>query len=401
MGENKPLWIAHPTGNQFVRALLAWVEKEKRDYRFFTTLGFSHERLAKLPGVVRQRLKRRSYDIPAARMSAFAGKEIARLLFRPHAPRAVDAIYRALDQEITKALRTTSTTPGAVYLYEDGAADTFEYLQDSGVRRIYELPIAWHTVSRSLLNEEAVRYPDWAETLGAPNDPPEKLARKNRELALADRIIVPSKFVFDTLPAEVRSQKEILISPFGTPPLPAVQARAKGPLRILFAGTMSQRKGLADLFEAMKLLRTKTCELVVLGAALKQMEFYTSRCSFTYCAPRAFSEVLELMSTCDLLVLPSIVEGRALVQQEAMACGLPLVVTRNAGGEDLVIEHETGFLVPIRSPESLALRIEWFLNNRAELPRMSESCRTKALEYTWADYAARNLAGLPGPTQTS
>ena len=56
------------------------------------------------------------------------------------------------------------------------------------------------------------------------------------------------------------------------------------------------------------------------------------------------------MKAHDALVLPSIVEGRALVQQEALACRLPIIVTPNAGGEDLVEEGITGHLVPIRSP---------------------------------------------------
>ena len=55
----------------------------------------------------------------------------------------------------------------------------------------------------------------------------------------------------------------------------------------------------------------------------------------------------------DALVLPSIVEGRALVQQEALSCGLPIIVTPNAGGEDLVEEGKTGHIIPIRSPQSI------------------------------------------------
>ena len=56
------------------------------------------------------------------------------------------------------------------------------------------------------------------------------------------------------------------------------------------------------------------------------------------------------MRSCDLLVLPSIVEGRALVLQEAMACGLAMIATPNAGAEDLIVEGETGFLVPVGAP---------------------------------------------------
>jgi glycosyltransferase involved in cell wall biosynthesis len=100
------------------------------------------------------------------------------------------------------------------------------------------------------------------------------------------------------------------------------------------------------------------------------------------------------MGSCDVLVLPSIVEGRALVQQEAMASGLPLIVTRNAGGEDLIIEGETGFLVPAGSPAAIAEKIEWFLENRDKLPGMSIAARAKAAELTWRTYGEKILHAI-------
>ena len=61
-------------------------------------------------------------------------------------------------------------------------------------------------------------------------------------------------------------------------------------------------------------------------------------------------KVREIMKEHDALILPSIIEGRALVQQEALSCGLPIIVTPNAGGEDLIEKGITGYIVPIRSP---------------------------------------------------
>ena len=89
----------------------------------------------------------------------------------------------------------------------------------------------------------------------------------------------------------------------------------------------------------------------------------------------------------DALILPSIVEGRALVQQEALSYGLPIVVTPNAGGEDLVEEGVTGHLVPIRSPEKIAAAIRALLANRNNKECIQKLCQKKAKEYTWANYA--------------
>ena len=82
------------------------------------------------------------------------------------------------------------------------------------------------------------------------------------------------------------------------------------------------------------------------------------------------------------------------MQQEALSCGLPIVVTANAGGEDLVEPGKTGFLVPIRDPERIAERIEWFADHRAEIPEMRSWARAKAAEFSWAGYAGKILGTL-------
>jgi glycosyltransferase involved in cell wall biosynthesis len=159
---------------------------------------------------------------------------------------------------------------------------------------------------------------------------------------------------------------------------------------VLFAGAMTQRKGLGDLFAAMRQLNRPDVELVVMGSPMVPMTFYRRQfADFVYEPPRPHVDVLALMRRCDLLALPAIVEGRALVQHEALASGLPLLVTANAGGEDLVDEGRTGFLVPIRSPESLAERIGWFADHRDLLPEMRRAARRKAADTGWSHYESR------------
>ena len=172
-----------------------------------------------------------------------------------------------------------------------------------------------------MLHEEADRLPAWRPTLHGIDDPDEKLERKALELELADAIFVPSRFVLETLPPAILTGKPCLVAPFGSPLPHADDRPVRRPtdrLRVLFAGAMTQRKGLADLFAAMKLVDRSDVELVVMGSPLAPMSFYRGQCpGFVYEGPRSHDEVLSLMRTCDVLALPSIVEGRALVQQEA------------------------------------------------------------------------------------
>ena len=400
----------HPFGNANVRAVLAALENANRLGKFVTTLGWSTSSpiLEALPEKLRTEMMRRGYDLPPYEIKTHPMREILRLLAQKMGLRSltrhetgwasIDRVWSRLDQVAADYLRESRERLGlrGVYAYEDCALRLFEAAQQLGVRRIYDLPIAYWETAQRLLRAEADRYPDWEPTLGGTRDSEEKLARKTRELDLAEIVICPSAFVLESLPEQVRGAKHCLVAPFGSPPGTHEFNRTYDrPLRFLFAGALSQRKGLADLFAAIKLVRSPDAELVVMGSAILPMQFYRDQFpSFTYEAPRAHAAVLRLMQSCDVLILPSIVEGRALVQQEAMACGLPLIVTRNAGGEDLIIEGETGFLVPAGSPAVIAEKIEWFLENRARLPGMSVAARAKAAELTWPTYGAKILHAI-------
>jgi len=189
------------------------------------------------------------------------------------------------------------------------------------------------------------------------------------------------------------------MAPFGSPPVinheQNTDKKPSGPLRVLFAGSMGQRKGLGDLFAAFKLLGRKDIQLVVMGSMLESMEFYRSEYpDFIHEPGRPHHEVLKLMRSCDVFCLPSIVEGRALVMQEAMSQGLPLIITPNTGGADLIIEGKTGYLVPIRSPEAIAEKLTWFLENRSEIVPMGQLAQQHAEKYTWENYGSKIIQSL-------
>jgi glycosyltransferase involved in cell wall biosynthesis len=289
-----------------------------------------------------------------------------------------------------------------MYGYEDGCLETFRAAKTRGLKCFYDLPIAYWETVRELLEEEGRRLPEWEPTLVGTRDSPGKLERKTEELALADMVICPSLFVLQSLPPAVRRDKHCLVAEFGSPPgnfeaarRPSQGSRDSEKLRVLFAGSLTQRKGLADVFAAMKLLKRHDVELIVMGSLIAPMEFYRSQYrDFTYMDTRPHREVLKLMQSCDVLVLPSLAEGRALVQQEALANGLPLIITKNTGGEDLIVPGETGFLVPIRSPDKIAEKISWLADHRDTLPDMRLAAMKKADEYPWQRYTDRILSAL-------
>ena len=388
-----------------MRAVLTGLHSAGLLAEFATTLAFwpSSAWLRCFPATTRLELLRRSYDIPralvhtrplreAVRLSAERGF-LSGLTRRETGWASADAIYRDLDGHVAQRLAGTQGLRG-VYAYEDGAFHSFESAEQLGLKRFYDLPIAYWKVARQLIQNEAARLPEWAGTMTGNLDSEEKLSRKDEELRRADVVFCPSGFVADSLPEPARRTSEIVVAPFGSPAIHE-QVTKDGvgrsrKLRVLFAGSMSQRKGLADLFAAVRQLGRSDIELVVMGSAIAPMEFYRRECpDFVYEPTRPHSEVLRLMQSCDVLALPSIVEGRALVMQEAMSQGLPVLITPNTGGEDLVEDGKAGFLVPIRSPEMIADRLAWFADHREDTRAMGESARAKAATYTWVDYGAK------------
>ena len=407
--------LTHPFGNASVRALLETLHRAGMLARFVTTLGWSLGSHPILAGKIRGKL-RRNYALPDDKIDIHPLRESVRLLagflhlkgLARHESgwASIDQVWQSLDREAARRLRRGDYRRdlSAVYAYEDCAEQIFLAARELGLKRVYDLPIAYWETSQRLLKEEAQRYPDWEPTLLGTRDSAQKLARKTRELELAELVVCPSQFVLESLPANVRAQKKCLFVPFGSPRIDPTNAQSQknpaGPLRVLFAGALTQRKGLADLFAAMKMIDSNAIELVVMGSLLQPLQWYRDRlANFVYETPRPHHDFLQLMQSCDVFVFPSIVEGRALVQQEAMACGLPLIATKNAGAEDLIEEGATGFLVPIRSPEALAEKISWCAANRSLISGMGIAARERAGRLTWNRYgeaivgAIRELIG--------
>ena len=381
--------VSHPTGNTFVRALLNQLNNENRLEMFFTTIGAGEGANSLITSFCKEK---RSYAIPDKIISRQWMPEFSRLLSNGNQEKKrhkADHSYQKLDKKVSNGLGDFNSQ--VLHSYEDGCSFSFVRAKELGIQCSYELPIAhWATVRR-LLAEEAERYPEWEPTLESTREPEEKLFRKEEELRLADRITCPSKFVLDSIPLEIRQKTPCQISPFGSPPCQPVdfeRSPKNDVLKLLFVGSMSQRKGLADLFEAMKLLNGEPVSLSILGQPSMPIDFYRKQfAEFEYYPPCTNSKVSKIMQQHDALVLPSIAEGRALVQQEFLSCGLPIIVTPNSGGEDLIEEGTTGYLVPIRSPEKIAEAISSMMVNWKNREEIQKLCQKKAREYTWQNYA--------------
>jgi glycosyltransferase involved in cell wall biosynthesis len=97
----------------------------------------------------------------------------------------------------------------------------------------------------------------------------------------------------------------------------------------------------------------------------------------------------EIMSKSHVLVLPSVEEGLAYVQAQAMACGCPVIASRNTGAEDLFTDGKEGFIVPIRDAGAITNRLQLLADDADLRLRMSEAAlqRVKSIG-GWERYGA-------------
>ena len=92
-------------------------------------------------------------------------------------------------------------------------------------------------------------------------------------------------------------------------------------------------------------------------------------------------DILEWLPNFDIFVLPSDWEGISLALLEAMATGIPVVATAVGGTPEVVVDGETGLLVPPRDPEALAESITRLLNDPEMRQRMGQAGRQRVQDH--------------------
>jgi glycosyltransferase involved in cell wall biosynthesis len=396
--------FSHPTGNANVRHAALGLHRAGLLTEFWTCVHYRGNPLLErlLPRALGAQLRRRTFPPELDGLIHTSPlRELGRLL-APRAglpslvqhetgPLSVDAVYQALDRRVSR--RLASRHFRAVYAYEDGARDSFAAARRRGLLRIYDLPIGYWRAARTILAEEAEREPEWAATLNGNLDSPRKTARKDAELRDADLVLVASSFTLRTLEHAPDFRGSVVMIPYGAPlpdagPTPAPRpGGASRPLRVLFVGSLGQRKGLSYLFGAAQLLGGDV-ELTVIGArplvACPALDRALARVRWIPTCPHR--EVLAEMAAHDVFVFPSLFEGFGLVLLEAMAMGLPVITTAHTAGPDLITDGVEGFIVPVRSSAAIASRLKLLQEEPERRAAMATAARRRAAEFSWRQY---------------
>ncbi len=227
---------------------------------------------------------------------------------------------------------------------------------------------------------------------------PAFIERECVEYDIADRIVVPSSVARRSYIERGVPAAKLEVIGFGAE-LSRFKRLADPPqdeFVVLFVGAIKFRKGVPYLLEAFRRLRHPKKRLMLVGSVTDEIRGYLrtaplDRVELTGIVPN--TQLAELMSRSHVMVLPSLEEGMALVQAEAMACGCPVIATTNTGAEDLFTDGTEGFIVPIRDPDAIADRLQQIADDPSLRERLSAAAMARIHGMGgWNDYGDRYAA---------
>jgi glycosyltransferase involved in cell wall biosynthesis len=176
----------------------------------------------------------------------------------------------------------------------------------------------------------------------------------------------------------------------GSRPSPAARWAARSSLGlapdalvVATAGRLDPVKDLPALVDALAILRLAepAARLVIIGdgpeRARLEQQAATLGVTPALCFTGYRSDVRQLLAAADVYANSSIHEGVSLTILEAMATGLPVVATRVGGTPEVVLEPETGVLVPARSPTALASALATLLHTPGRRRAMGDAARAR------------------------
>jgi glycosyltransferase involved in cell wall biosynthesis len=338
------------------------------------------------------RLKREG--LPHSRVQTFPWFHLTQLLVGRYLP-GWQSAYNGLGYATTIAFdewldrRIPHTGVDALIALSGAALKPGKRLQERGGVFICDRGSTHQEYQDQLVNDELRR---WGVDLPVSSS---RAALRRREVAIyeaADAITVPSSFSARSFIESGIAREKVHVIPYGVRldrfhPVTEPSAEV---FEVLFVGQVSLRKGIPYLLQAFAGLRHPRKRLRIVGSVQPDFRAILANLpqnQVEFTGPQPQAKVAHYMSSSHVMVLPSIEEGLALVQGQAMACGCPVLASTNTGSEDLFTDGVEGFIVPIRDADALRERLQQLADDPALRHRMSEAALLRVQHLGgWSQY---------------
>ncbi|HEB62070.1 MAG TPA: glycosyltransferase [Bacteroidetes bacterium] len=307
-----------------------------------------------------------------------------------------ELFYRHQDEELSRlALNFSNRTNSNLFLYSYYAYHAFKNYTGSNKKLLFQVHPHPLTVKR-ILKEEMNRVPEAKHSLSNELEmvlSDEILGQLVAEPEMADNIVVASGFTKKSLIENGIDKNKIQVIHYGVDfdrfKIKNKKQDKNKILQLIFVGNIIQRKGIYYLLEAMKLLKSKNVNLTLCGRKIDKelVRTYKVLDNIDIKLNLNKRELSKQLNQSDIFVFPSLIEGFGLVIPEAMASGLPVITTNNTAGADIIENGKQGYIIPIRSAEKIAEKIEKFLMEKNYFD-MGIEAEKKARDYTWERFRA-------------
>jgi len=289
------------------------------------------------------------------------------------------------------------------FAYDTGALETLKWCREQGIKCILN-QMDPNRVEVELVRSEEKQWPGWA--LEAIKVPEEYFARREQEWSLADRIVVNSEFSRKALLRQGVPPAKLAVVPlcFETKVgnseaenrnqlrLSALKFSPSSPLKVLFLGQVILRKGIQYLLTAARQLERENIHFDVVGPiGISREAMATAPGNVTFHGRTGRDQAAAWYRQSHLFVLPTLSDGFAITQLEAMACGLPVISTACCG--EVVSDGVDGFVIPARDAGALARTFQRYLAQPELVSSHSAAALLKAGQFT-LDRLAANLMRL-------
>jgi glycosyltransferase involved in cell wall biosynthesis len=235
---------------------------------------------------------------------------------------------------------------------------------------------------------------------------PENIPDHQRRLKTydsSDYILCPSEFVRRSFLEKGFSPDRLLKVNFGFSTLKPV-AKTSSPgnkesFRVLYVGQLHFRKGLRYAIEAFQQLKHPRKEFIIVGApaGITGLEKMQLPKEVVFTGTLKGEELNEQYRKASVFILPSLEEGLALVQLEALSFGVPILITTNTGGDDIIQNGVQGFIVSPRNARAMTEKLQEMADNKELLESMSHAATQVAHSYGSWDLAVKRLADILTP----
>lgn len=227
--------------------------------------------------------------------------------------------------------------------------------------------------------------------LGIPYQPdPVCINRELEEYELADSIIVLSEFAKQTFVERGISDSKITVLPLGVNTglfKPVPKERYSGPLKAVYFGTISVRKGIHHLLEATRDIPATALKLTLVGPIEPGFRPLFDRYRhFDYFPAMDHPQLARFVANQDLYCFPSLEDGFPNTLVQAMACGLVPITTARCGPAELITAGEEGFILRKGDAESIREVLAEAAQNPDRLLRMRQLAIDLSTRLPWSRY---------------